>query len=162
MVRRWEPLVVSTMFGANSEGEPAPLVFVCPAEPQLYGVVCVRVLAESAPLRVFPWAEVSPGATAAGAEEEEDAPVVRYNALSELVGVSVIRPSVFHRGLYWIVYLVMNLYYALCDYNVLYLVGYVVFSFLGLFTNEFCFAYHLGDFIIRNATVKVRRSLVPL
>ena len=80
---------------------------------------------------------------------------MRRNALTELAGVSVIPPSIFHRALFRIVYFFMCTYYALLDHNVLYLVGYVLFSILGILTNEFCFAYHLGDFIIRNETVKV-------
>jgi hypothetical protein len=90
-----------------------------------------------------------------GVTDAEAALSTRQNALTELAGVSVKPPSAVDKALFYCVYWSMCVTYALKDYSILYLVGYVIASIMGCFVNEFCFAYHLGDVVIRNETVKV-------
>lgn len=86
---------------------------------------------------------------------------VQRRGVTELSGMNIQPPTALQVLLFYCTYWGLCVFDAVRDNSVLYLIGYFLCSVLGYFKNEFFFAYHLGDVVIRNETVKsVLRAVV--
>lgn len=106
-------------------------------------------------------------------EEEEGGEsserLTQRRGATEVAGMDIRTPSKADVALFYCTYCSFCVFDAVRDNSVLYLIGYFIFSCLGYAKNEFFFAYHLGDVVIRNETVKVcvcvsrrcRRPVLP-
>ena len=88
-------------------------------------------------------------------------PHVQRRGVTELSGMDIKTPSQLEVMVFYCTYWGFCVFDAVRDNSIMYLIGYFICSWLGYAKNEFFFAYHLGDVVIRNETVKsVLRAVV--